>query len=50
MKSTGPETIKQARKVTRKMATEIKLFGKWSLDDIEVSDLALAVSFSFLIC
>ena len=39
---------KQASEIgTRKMATEIKLFGKWSLDDIEVSDLALAVRFSF---
>jgi hypothetical protein len=25
-------------------ATEIKLFAKWSLDDVEVSDLALVVS------
>jgi hypothetical protein len=24
-------------------ATEVKLFGKWSLDDVEVSDLALVV-------
>jgi len=24
-------------------ATEVKLFGKWSLEDIEVSDIALAV-------
>ena len=25
-------------------ATEVKLFGKWSLEDIEISDIALAVS------
>ena len=26
-------------------ATEVKLFGKWSFDDIEISDLSLEVSF-----
>jgi small subunit ribosomal protein S5e len=25
-------------------ATEVKLFGKWSFDDIEISDLSLEVS------
>lgn len=26
-------------------ATEVKLFGKWSLEDIEISDIAIAVSY-----
>ena len=26
-------------------ATEIKLFGKWAFDDIEVRDISLVVSF-----
>jgi hypothetical protein len=26
-------------------ATEVKLFGKWSFDDIEVRDISLEVSF-----
>ena len=26
-------------------ATEVKLFGKWSFDDIEISDLSLEVSY-----
>jgi hypothetical protein len=25
-------------------ATEIKLFGKWSLDDVEINDISLVVS------
>lgn len=25
-------------------ASEIKLFGKWSLEDIEISDISLVVS------
>lgn len=25
-------------------ATPVKLFGKWSLDDVEVSDISLVVS------
>ena len=25
---------------------EIKLFGKWSLEDIEIQDISLTVSFS----
>jgi hypothetical protein len=24
--------------------TEIKLFGKWSLDDVEINDISLVVS------
>ena len=27
--------------------TEVKLFGKWSFDDIEVRDISLEVSLSF---
>lgn len=27
-------------------ATEVKLFGKWSFDDIEVRDISLEVSFA----
>lgn len=26
-------------------ATEVKLFGKWSFDDIEIRDISLEVSF-----
>ena len=36
-----------ARPELQKMAesaTEIKLFGKWSLDDIEIQDISLVVS------
>lgn len=29
--------------------TEVKLFGKWSFDDIEVRDISLVVSALFLI-
>jgi len=25
-------------------ATEVKLFGKWSLDDVEIADISLVVS------
>jgi hypothetical protein len=28
-------------------ATEVKLFGKWSLDDVEVNDISLVVSTDF---
>ena len=31
-------------------ATEVKLFGKWSLEDIEISDIALAVSKNEIFC
>jgi hypothetical protein len=30
-------------------ATEIKLFGKWSLDDVEINDISLVVSFEQII-
>ena len=31
-------------------ATEIKLFGKWSLDDVEINDISLVVIFTDFIC
>jgi hypothetical protein len=31
--------------INMETATEIKLFGKWSLDDVEIADIALVVSF-----
>ena len=30
-------------------ATPVKLFGKWSLEDVEVSDLALVVRIYFML-
>jgi len=29
---------------------DIKLFGKWSTDDVQVSDISLTVSCSFIFC
>ena len=29
-------------------ATEIKLFGKWSFDDIEIRDISLEVGYSII--
>ena len=39
-----PEVAAEEDFVPTAGATEVKLFGKWSFDDIEISDLSLEVS------
>ena len=39
-----PEVAEEEEFVAVTGATEVKLFGKWSFDDIEISDLSLEVS------
>jgi hypothetical protein len=38
------ETVEEEDFVAVGGATEVKLFGKWSFDDIEVRDISLVVS------
>ena len=38
------EDIEEEEEYVAVGATEIKLFGKWSFDDIEVRDISLVVS------
>lgn len=40
----GVEGVEEEDFVPAAGATEVKLFGKWSFDDIEISDLSLEVS------
>jgi hypothetical protein len=45
----GLSTTAPYQKVTMaESATEIKLFGKWSLDDVEINDISLVVIFSII--
>jgi hypothetical protein len=39
------EEIEEEEEFVAAGATEVKLFGKWSFDDIEIRDISLEVSF-----
>ncbi len=39
-----PEEVEEAEFVGDENVSEIKLFGKWSFEDIEIRDISLVVS------
>jgi small subunit ribosomal protein S5e len=42
------EEIEEEEEFVAAGATEVKLFGKWSFDDIEIRDISLEVSTFFV--